>query len=202
VQTQPRLVPELGQELLGAHDGPRHQLREEGHEGRELEEAVLRLEAPSVDVDRVAQRLERVEADPDGQDDAQRQRIDAPAELRRERAQAVGEEVEVLEEAQQAEVRRQAGSDERSPRALPAGAPEPEPDEEVDEARGEHQDAEALVPPAVERVAREDEPGVLGGPPRDEPVDAEDHRQEEQEGQGGEGHRPERHPRAAIRRGF
>ena len=41
----------LRKEVLRAHDGPGHQLREEGHKEREIEDVLRRFELPAVDVD-------------------------------------------------------------------------------------------------------------------------------------------------------
>ena len=62
--------PAPGEEVGGPDDGTGHELGEEGHEQRVVEERRGRLEGPPVDVDGVGHRLERVEGDAHGQDDA------------------------------------------------------------------------------------------------------------------------------------
>ena len=56
---------QLRQELDGAHDRAGDQLREERDEQQERAEVGERRDPPAIDVDGVAHRLERVEADPD-----------------------------------------------------------------------------------------------------------------------------------------
>jgi hypothetical protein len=68
------LLGELRQELGGAHDRTRDHGGEEGHEQHEVRQAPDRLELPAVHVDRVAERVEGVEADPDRQQDVERRR--------------------------------------------------------------------------------------------------------------------------------
>ena len=62
----------LGQQVFRTLDGSRHELREERHEQRVAQQVLLRLRVAAVHVDDVAQRLERVERDADGQQQVQR----------------------------------------------------------------------------------------------------------------------------------
>src|SRR5664279_113591 len=62
----------LRKELRGAQDRSSDERREERHVEREVEEAVARLGATEIDVERVGQRVERVERDADRQDDIER----------------------------------------------------------------------------------------------------------------------------------
>ena len=103
---------ELGQQLAGAHDRSRHELREEGDVEREVEGAPGRRLHAAVDVEGVGEALQRVEGDAD------RQRHLEPGRSLGQRGaerghHALGEEAAVLEEAEQAQVggeaRRQQG---------------------------------------------------------------------------------------------
>ena len=77
-------------------------------------EAIGRLRLAAVDVDRVAHRLERVEADPGRQDDVQRpQRQRAQAGTFGQRLEARDEEVVIFEEAKDAEIGHHADGQER-----------------------------------------------------------------------------------------
>jgi hypothetical protein len=58
-------LPELGEELRGAHDRPREQLWEEGDVESVVDEVRSRLDVPAGHVDKVRDALECVEADPD-----------------------------------------------------------------------------------------------------------------------------------------
>ena len=60
---------ELGDELGRAHDRTRDEVREEGHEQSVVEKVLGRLGAAQIDVERVGEGREGVEADSDGKDD-------------------------------------------------------------------------------------------------------------------------------------
>src|SRR5262249_57271706 len=70
---------ELRQKLAAAHDGPRDELREEGHEGGELERRAAGLQALVVDIDDVGQLLEGVEGDAERKQEMQDRQGRAPA---------------------------------------------------------------------------------------------------------------------------
>ena len=63
---------ELVEKLAGSNDGTGNQVREEGDEARQPYEALLGCDPTAVDVDRVAHRVKRVEADADRQNDVER----------------------------------------------------------------------------------------------------------------------------------
>ncbi len=105
----------------------------------------------------------------------------------RGRSEAVGEEPEIFEGAEQAEIHDQTGGQEQPPRALASGALERETDQEVGGGAQRDQTEEAPVPPAVEQVAGGDQECVLGAhTAASEPVQHEDDRQEDGEGVRGE----------------
>ena len=180
-------VAELILQVLVAQDRPGDELREEGDEGGEVDELRVGARVPAPDVDEVAERLEDVERDADGQDqppvDAQGRHVGAE-----QRGEAVHEEVEVLEDAQDAQAARHA---------------DPEPDlaarvvamgidllsDQVGEGGGQEQQAEEVdPPPCVEQVG----PGQdRVGPEavRRQVVGRQEERQEqEEEGLGREHH--------------
>ena len=104
---------DLRQQRVRAHDRAGHEVRKEADEEREVAEVFGGLDGAAVDVDGVAHRLERVEADAGGQEDVQeRRRRVGEAERGEERVGAADEEVAVLEEAEQAEVGRHAEDEE------------------------------------------------------------------------------------------
>ena len=105
---QAPIALDLRQQVPGAHDRPSDEVRKHRDERGVVEEAPPRLEGSPPDVDRVGQRLERVERDPDGERDLQQGQGDRPAE-RVERALDVRrKEVEVFERPEQAEVAGEA----------------------------------------------------------------------------------------------
>jgi hypothetical protein len=155
----PARVRHLGQQVRGALDRPGHQLREEGDEECEVEEARAGLEPAAVDVDRVGERLEGVEGDADRQHDLQRDRARRDTEAGEQRGEALCEEAEVLEDEEHAEARAEADQQEAPrvgrPPADRGGAAE------VDGGREQDQREEAPVPVAVEDVARDEQQPVL-----------------------------------------
>ncbi|WP_223276178.1 hypothetical protein [Sphingomonas daechungensis] len=97
-------VRELGHQLGRPHDRTRDQVREEGHEQRIIQEVLRRLRPPEVDVQRVGQGREGVEADPDRQDDVPLRRLVIDADRRREHDEILEQELAVLEIAEHADV--------------------------------------------------------------------------------------------------
>ena len=93
-----------GSSQLGAQDRAGDQMREIRDEHREVAQIPARLDLAPVHVDHVAHRDERVERDADGQHDVERRVIGLQAGGVQQRLQAVGEEIEVLEEAEHRQV--------------------------------------------------------------------------------------------------
>ena len=96
-------------DLREADDGAGDQLREHGDVAGKVDEVADGSRIAAIDVDRIAHRLERVEADPERKGDPQR-RLEpemAESEPADEGVVAVEAEVEVLEESEQREIRGQ-----------------------------------------------------------------------------------------------
>src|SRR5438067_3505500 len=104
---------EFWQQVTRPLDRPRHHLREIRDEQSEIEEAVGRLELTAVDVNRVAQRLESVEGDADGQDDVDQHGIDLDPKAMKSCDEGLREEIEVFENAEEAELTDDAGQQSR-----------------------------------------------------------------------------------------
>ena len=139
---------DLRDEVAGAHDGSRHQLREERHIEGIVEQRVERTNLATIHVDGVAQRLEGEERDSHGQEDAQVAEMTA-RELRHD----VPEEVGVFEVGQQPQVDRETQCDEPFAGRLALGTVHPLRDEPVaagDQGEQEEVDAARLV---IEEVA-------------------------------------------------
>lgn len=93
-----------GSRFVARSMGPGHQLRKERDEGEESDDVACRGELFAVNVDRVAQGLERVERDADRQDDPQQETVVVgDAEQFGERCR---EEVVILEDAEDREVQQ------------------------------------------------------------------------------------------------
>ena len=154
---------ELRDELGRAHDRPRDQMREEGHEQRVVEEAARRLRAPQVDVERVGQGRERVEADADRQDDVPTGRmVDDRRATPAIATKLCEQEAAVLEIAEHAEVhRRRLVSIHSLARPLALGADHPLRRPPVDHGRNPQQDHERRIPRGVEQVGGDQQVDLL-----------------------------------------
>ena len=155
-------------------DRPREERREEGDEREVVEEAPRGLLVAPVDVDDAAERLERVEGNPRGEDERERRPRDVvgPAEEGRGRPR---EEARVLEGREEAEVDDDARGDERASERRSLGPAQGARDVVVDGRRREERQEGERVPRRVEDEAQryEDErprrpvPGEPHGEDRD-----------------------------------
>ncbi len=108
-----------GSSVCGAHDRTGHEVREEADEEREVAEVLVGSHLAAVDVDRVAHRLERVEADARRQHDAERGpgRVEAE-EARAASASSSTKKSKYLKKPRMREVRHHADDEEcLAPRA-------------------------------------------------------------------------------------
>jgi hypothetical protein len=169
---------DLWQQERGALDWSGNQVREERHERGKVEQVPARVELSLVHVDGVTHRLERVERNPHRQQDPQRRLIPGEAHRGQHRGDVVHEEVEVLEEAEHAEVRDNAHPEERA-LVLRAGFHPPRR-AVVDDRRRRDQDQEPRVNVAVEKVAAREQEDVLETV-RQPPVDGREHQKEQDE---------------------
>ena len=179
---------QLRDQLRRAHDRPRDEVREERQVRGELLEG-RRDDVAAVGVHDVADSHERVEGDPDRQDDRldrerQVEADDRGCVLRRRQ-----EEVVVLEVAEQEQVPCQGDCEQPLPLRRDAGLVNPHREELVpDGAAGEEKD-EAPVPPAVEDVAGDDhEPAPAVDVRHREPRERQHDDEEDREGGGREQH--------------
>ena len=169
---------ELRQEVLRALDGAGHELRKIGDEGGELDQASRGLDPAAVDVDRVRHGLEDVERDPHREHEAGNLQ-DGDVEVKRERG--IDQEVPVLEEAEDSEVRDDAARHEQLPPPGVVRARDANGQPVVDELRDPQEAQETPVPPPIEDVG-EDEQHVDASPPRGRrEVDGGEGQEEDQE---------------------
>src|ERR1700733_4026719 len=98
-------VVKIAEEFARAHDGPGHQLREERNKQRVIDGIGNRLLFLAVNIDHVRHALESMKADSQGKNDAEREgslrAVQQVGDVR-------GEEIVVLEEAEQSEIGGQA----------------------------------------------------------------------------------------------
>ncbi len=173
---------DLWQQPAGPLDRPGHELGKERDEECKIERVACGLEPPAIDVDRVAQRLERVEGDANRQEhveegrardlDAEEQPQDVGGRLRRE--------VEVLEEAEEPQVGHQAYHQPALAGLGTVGGVDSKADDIVDQRRSENQDDVGGVPRHVEQARRhEDEDDPQLGMARQQPESCDRDAQEQ-----------------------
>ena len=95
-----RILPDLGDEVARPHDRSRYQLGEEREVEQVVEPIVQRPQAPAVDVDGVAHRLEDEERNADGQEDV----LELEESLAEKLVGYLDEEVGVLEVGQHPQI--------------------------------------------------------------------------------------------------
>ena len=174
---------ELVREVAEPDDRARHEMRKHRDVAGEVREVPARRGLPAVDVDRVAERLEGIEADAERQRDAEGRLPGGAreAESADEPVEALDAEVEVLEKPEHREVGDDRDDDRAALEARPrspdlqlrnGGAPglselpgDDEADRIVHGRRPEHQEDEERVRPAVEKVGEERQDEVPGGAP-------------------------------------
>ena len=170
-------------QLLGEkrkfQDRPRDEMRKHGNEAGEINEVRHRFRFAAINIDRVAERLERVEADPEREHDAKESVELREAERGRERVVVLDPEVEVFEKTERREIEEDRDEDgvalgARARRAagelghrLMQHAPEfpgvvcdDQTHQPIDEGGREHERHEARLGPTVKGVAGQDEPEI------------------------------------------
>ena len=184
---EPARRRQLRQERLRPHDRPRHQLGEERHEHRHVQRPA-RAQPPMVHVDRVAHRLKREEADPERQHQPEPRRLHPQQRRRR-----VDEEIVILEDPKDPQVRPQA---QPQPHPPPRRVVRPVRDRVqparrrvVDRRRQQQEPEIPPIPRRIEPVARRQQQPLARPVPAQPPVRHEHRDEEPQEAQLGEDHR-------------
>lgn len=139
--------------MAGSFDRPGNQLWKEGDERKVVDQTVGGFELSSINIDRVAHRLERVEANPNGQNDLECSAVHVEAKQLPQIADAVDEEIEVLENGQQAQVASQADEQPSLPPESLLCLVDGSPYGIIHQARRHHQHAKSVVPPSIEDIA-------------------------------------------------
>ncbi len=173
----------LGEEVATSFDGAGDELGEEGDVGEEGEEVAGGGELTAKDIEGVAEGLEGIEGDADGEDDVKGWGIEGEAELAGEGGKGLDEEAEVFEETEDTEV---AGEAEEEPGlASPGGGGvgDAEGGAVVKEAGDEEEGEEPPVPPRVEYVTGgHDEEVAWAKVVADHPIEEEEGAEEDEEG--------------------
>ena len=92
--------------MFGPFDGTCNQLREKADKGEKCHGIFGGLQPAPVDVDGVAQGLERVKTNPHGQDDIQVERMYPVAPMKKQIGQLLREKPKIFEEEEHAQVGR------------------------------------------------------------------------------------------------
>ena len=165
-QSRRRVVPavlpvlQLPCDVRIADDGACNQLGEQGDIRAEVDEILLRRDAAAIDVDGVAQALEGVKADADGQRKMKQRNFQAG-----DGVQTADEEVRVLENPQQPH----ADDDGRQqPKLFPVPGAFDAQAADIAQQDGEHhQGQQPQFPPAVKNQAGKEQNGVFPLPGRE-----------------------------------
>jgi hypothetical protein len=160
-QVDPAVFDDLGQEPAGAFDRAGHQLREEGHEQREVQQSAGRLDLAAIDVYGVAQGLKGIERNSDWKHHLERERPHGDADCVQQLGKALGKEAEILEDPEDPQIDDHAGGD-QTPAAAPIiGFRKPDTERIIDHRRQDDQTQETPVPGTVKDVAGGQQPSVL-----------------------------------------
>ena len=150
---------QLGRHVPVLDDGARDELGEHDDIRAEINDVVLRLYVPAVDVDGIGERLERIEAD------AQRQGADALDGGKACPQQSVGaaeHKVCVFEIEQHPQAAHKACQQEEFAGGLAAVEPfQPQTAEVVEEDESDHDGEKAHLAPAVKHEAAQEQNGIF-----------------------------------------
>ena len=148
-----------------------------------MRQAPLGLHLAPVNVDGVADGLERVERDPERDEDGQRvERTGHPGAIE-ESVERAEEEILVLEVGEDAEVHADAGEEQRAATSRVPGAIHQPGESVIGERRRADEEGEFGAPRGVEVETRDDQPPDAHAvpTPRGQPVHTGDDREENQE---------------------
>src|SRR5262245_46992260 len=160
---------------------PRNEVWKEADEQRVIDERLRRLEFSVVDVDDVRDSLKRIERNPRRQEDSQRRdRRRRHPERRHQPFERLGEEIEILEYAEETEVEDQRERQEAPPAPCDRRRGDVTGGKKIDDRRSENQRKKPPVPPAVKEVAGRQQENVLARPRRQAPVDHHDRDEEDE----------------------
>ena len=104
-----RRSDQLRKKIARAHDRSGDQLREKGNRQDEIAQRSGRLQHAAINVERVGERMKRVERDADRQKDIEMRRLVDDADARQEPLEIFEQEVSVFEKPEHAQVHADAG---------------------------------------------------------------------------------------------
>src|SRR5439155_2578742 len=105
---------ELVEQIPRSNDWPGHEVGEKENERKIAHRIVDCVELPAIHIDRVAERLKGIKTDPHRKDDLQGHRRSVQPEQRAETSERIGEEIEVFEGGEDAQIRQERQQDPRA----------------------------------------------------------------------------------------
>src|SRR5271166_432528 len=168
----------LGEKIAGPHNRACDQMREEHKKQHVVEKVAFGRDAPSIDIDDVADGLERVEGDSEGEDDLEKRRVARDTEGSDHWPDEPQQEVRVLEESEKTETHAQAQHEKRSPQALALRPLDPARDPKVEKCCEDEKEDQPRVPACVEIDACEKECPQAKPLALERPVEHKGHREE------------------------
>ena len=142
-------VEKIVEEIAGAYDRPRHQLREKADEQRIVDGIAHRLLFATIHIHYVRHALKGVKTDPQRKHDGQEPGI---AGLAHQQGKVGGQKIVILEEPEKRQIRREAGNQHR---LLLSGRPrsfQPDSRREIDRRQSQQQWNEVVIPCPVEVI--------------------------------------------------
>ena len=150
---------ELREQMGGALDWPSDQLRKEGDVERKVAQMFFRGTATAVDINGIAEGLEGIEGDTDGEEEFDIAEPTLDPHLRRNSLCRFDEEVEVFEDKKHAKVHDQADAEEQPSASRRLDAPEGECHEVVHKSGDPNQCQIFHFPTAIKEVTGQKKPG-------------------------------------------
>lgn len=177
------VLHELRYQVGGALYRPRHKLREETDEDEERQRFAYRLHLAAVNVYHIAQCLESIKGNSDGEDKVERHRVGLHSGQPEQPREAAGKEIEIFENAQSAQTQHGHYGHRPTPHGAASVIAEHNECAGVANRRyAENQKQEAVVPPTVKHIAgRQEQPIATPKRLERQPVEQEHNRQEQQE---------------------
>src|SRR5690606_37919966 len=141
-----------GEQSRAAFDRSGHELREEGDVGEKLHRVPRGGEFTSIDIDDVTHRLGGVEGDADRQDEVKGRPLRLKSKVPPQAGRGFTKEIEVLEGEEDPEVDENRQRQPCAPDPGPRTVLDPEGDGVIEEADGEEEPGQLVLPPAIEDV--------------------------------------------------
>src|SRR6266508_6731160 len=192
-RAQGRRPDKLGKKIAGSHNWAGDQLRKKGNGQDKIAQGFRRLQDAAINVERVGERMKRVEGDADRQKNIEMRWLINDSEAREQPLKVLEQKIPVFEEPEHAQVHADAANQPGAARMLPFGLRHLSAEPKIHCRRGKEQRGKRRVPRAVKNVARDDEEIFPRVPGMHVPVSGDDDCKKDNEGE-----RIEKHDRRAT----